>query len=434
MRGPVVVITANTEEADAIRRELGFFCPEDGSIPLYALPDWETLPYDNFSAHQDIVSDRLSTLSNLPGLKRGILIVPLTSLMHRLCPKEYVIGNSLMLKVGGKFQPDAMRRTLLSAGYQCVDSVHEHGEFAVRGAIMDIYPMGSDEPYRIDLFDDEIESLRIFDPETQRSLHKVESIHLLPGKEYPMNEAGISLFRSNFRNRFDADLRQCSVYQDISQGLHSAGIEYYLPLFFETVHTLFDYLPPGTLIVRTGDLQASGLRFWNDIKSRYEDRSHDRQRPILKPGELFLSPDEAFALLRDFPTIDVGGQDESGKAVSVDVARPPVIGLGNQTPLQALEAVIREHQSARILFCAESAGRRESLLELLKTISIVPAPVESWRGFLPRRIASASRSRLWIRGSCCRIRPACSSRKPRCSASASLSVVVGDVRRTIRNF
>jgi transcription-repair coupling factor (superfamily II helicase) len=169
-------------------------------------------------------------LSNLPGLKRGILIVPLTSLMHRLCPKEYVIGNSLMLKVGGHFQPDAMRRTLLSAGYQCVDSVHEHGEFAVRGAIMDIYPMGSDEPYRIDLFDDEIESLRIFDPETQRSLHKVESIHLLPGKEYPMNEAGISLFRSNFRNRFDADLRQCSVYQDISQGLHSAGIEYYLPL------------------------------------------------------------------------------------------------------------------------------------------------------------------------------------------------------------
>jgi len=380
--GPVVVITANTEEADAIRRELGFFCPDDGSIPMYALPDWETLPYDNFSAHQDIVSDRLSTLANLPGLKRGILIVPLTSLMHRLCPLEYVTGNSLMLKVGGQFQPDAMRRKLLSAGYQCVDSVHEHGEFAVRGAIMDIYPMGSEEPYRIDLFDDEIESLRIFDPETQRSLHKVESIHLLPGKEYPLDEAGISLFRNNFRNRFDADLRQCSVYQDISQGLHSAGIEYYLPLFFETSHTLLDYLPPGTLIVRTGDLQASGLRFWNDIKARYEDRRHDRQRPILKPGELFLSPDEAFALLRNFPTVEVGGQDDAGKAVTVDVSRPPEIGLGGHTPLQSLEIVVREHQSSRILFCAESAGRRESLLELLKTISISPAAVESWRGFL----------------------------------------------------
>lgn len=381
-RGPVIVVTANTEEADAIRRELGFFCPGPDSIPLFSLPDWETLPYDNFSAHQDIVSDRLSTLSNLPSLKRGILIVPLNSLMHRLCPKEYVLGNSLMLKVGGRFEPDEMRKTLLSAGYQCVDSVHEHGEFAVRGAIMDIYPMGSDEPYRIDLFDDEIESLRIFDPETQRSLHKVESIHLLPGKEYPMNDAGISLFRSNFRNRFDADLRQCSVYQDISQGLHSAGIEYYLPLFFDSVQTLFDYLPPGTLVVRTGDLETSGLRFWNDIKARYEDRSHDRQRPILKPGELFLSPDEAFSLLRDFPTVEVAYRDSAGKAIEVDVSRPPEISIGSNTPLQALESVIRDNKNSRILFCAESAGRRESLLELLKTISISPGHVDSWQGFL----------------------------------------------------
>jgi len=383
--GPVVVVTANTEEADAIRRELGFFCSSKHPIPLFALPDWETLPYDNFSAHQDIVSDRLSTLCHLPGLKKGILVVPLTSLMHRLCPKEYVIGNSLVLKVGGCFEPDAMRRTLLSAGYHCVDSVHEHGEFAVRGAIMDIYPMGSDEPYRIDLFDNEIESLRTFDPETQRSLQKVESIHLLPGKEYPMNEAGISLFRNNFRNRFDADLRHCSVYQDISQGLHSAGIEYYLPLFFDAVQTLFDYLPPCTLIVRTGDLQNSGLRFWNDIKARYEERSHDRQRPILKPGELFLSPDEAFALLRNLPTVDIAHREDTGRVHAVDVSRPPLIGLGSQTPLQALGNVIREHKNYRILFCAESAGRRESLLELLKTISIIPTPVDSWQTFLASR-------------------------------------------------
>ncbi len=267
--GPVVVVTANTEEADAIRRELGFFSPQNGSLPLFALPDWETLPYDNFSAHQDIVSDRLTTLSSLPDLNKGILVVPLTSLMHRLCPRSYVLGNSLQLQVGGEFEPETMRRRLQSAGYQCVDCVQEHGEFAVRGAIMDIYPMGAEHPYRIDLFDSEIESLRLFDPDTQRSLQRVDSIALLPGKEYPMNEAGISLFRSNFRNHFDVDLRQCSVYQDISQGLHSAGIEYYLPLFFDGTETLFDYLPRNTLVVRTGDLQASGLRFWNDIKTRH---------------------------------------------------------------------------------------------------------------------------------------------------------------------
>src|SRR3989338_3806467 len=225
--GIVMLVTANTEEAELVRRELGFFCPDRDAMPVHTLPDWETLPYDNFSAHQDIVSDRLNTLYHLPLLKRGILIVPVTSLMHRLTPREYVVGNSLMLKVGARFAPDVMRRNLLSAGYQCVDSVYEHGEFAVRGSIMDIFPMGSDVPYRIDLFDDEIESLRTFDPESQRSLEKVKQVQLLPGKEYPMNEAGISLFRSNFRNRFDVDLRQVSVYQDISQGLHSAVIEYY---------------------------------------------------------------------------------------------------------------------------------------------------------------------------------------------------------------
>ncbi len=381
-RGPVVVVTASTEEADAIRRELGFFCPQDGSLPLFALPDWETLPYDNFSAHQDIVSDRLSTLSSLPQLRKGILVLPVSSLMHRLCPRSYVLGNSLQLQVGGEFEPETMRRRLQSAGYQCVDSVHEHGEFAVRGAIMDIYPMGAEHPYRIDLFDSEIESLRLFDPETQRSLQKVDSIQLLPGKEYPMNEAGISLFRSNFRNHFDVDLRQCSVYQDISQGLHSAGIEYYLPLFFDAPETLFDYLPRDTLVVRTGDLQASGLRFWNDIKSRYEDRRHDRQRPILPPAELFLSPDEAFALLRQYPSVDVQSPAQADKTLTVDVAAPPAIGPSQQSPLQALERILKEHASHRVLFCAESAGRRESLLELLKSIGVQPAPVDSWTGFL----------------------------------------------------
>lgn len=382
-QGPVVLITANTEEADVLRRELGFFCAATEAATLHSLPDWETLPYDNFSAHQDIVSDRMSTLYHLPSLRRGVLIMPLTSLMHRLSPKEYVLGNSLMLKVGARFDIEPMRHNLLSAGYQCVESVYEHGEFAIRGSIMDIFPMGSDVPYRVDLFDDEIESLRTFDPESQRSLDKVTQIQLLPGKEYPMNEAGIAQFRSNFRNRFDVDLRQCSVYQDISQGLHSAGIEYYLPLFFDALQSVFDYLPENTLILRSGDLESSGQRFWSDIKNRFEDRRHDRQRPILNPSELFLSPDEAFARLREYPSIELHQESNTHKSHSVAVSRPPDLNAGAaQTPLLALQKLLSEHPRSRILFCAETAGRRESMLELLKTIKLNPHAVETWQEFL----------------------------------------------------
>ncbi|MES3008131.1 MAG: transcription-repair coupling factor [Pseudomonadota bacterium] len=381
--GVVMLITANTEEAELVRRELGFFCSQSDAIPVYTLPDWETLPYDNFSAHQDIVSDRLNTLYHLPLLARGILIMPMTSLMHRLTPREYVAGNSLVLKVGARFKPEIMRTNLLAAGYQCVDSVHEHGEFAVRGSIMDVFPMGSDVPFRIDLFDDEIESLRTFDPETQRSLEKVPNVQLLPGKEYPMTEAGISLFRSNFRNRFDVDLRQCSVYQDISQGLHSAGIEYYLPLFFEQLQSVFDYLPKRTLVLRSGDLEASGSRFWNDIKARFEDRNHDRQRPIVKPSELFLSPDEAFAGLRNYPGIELHVHGAGGRALEVDVLPPPQLNTGVQhNPLQTVQSLLLEHPQSRVLFCAESAGRRENMLELLKTINIAPVAIDSWEAFL----------------------------------------------------
>ena len=387
-QGVVVLVTASTEEADVVRREINFFCPDRKAVPMLALPDWETLPYDNFSAHQDIVSDRLNTLYHLPLLTRGILIVPITSLMHRLTPREYVAGNSLMLKTGARFETETMRRNLLAAGYHCVDSVYEHGEFAVRGSIMDVFPMGSDLPYRIDLFDDEIETLRTFDPESQRSLDKVEQIQLLPGKEYPINEAGISLFRNNFRNRFDVDLRKCSVYQDISEGLHSPGIEYYLPLFFDHVHSLFDYLPQNSLILRSGDLEAAGLRFWNDIKARYEDRRHDRQRPILEPSELFLSPDDAFARLRGYPSVELSTTPGS-RSLGTNVAPPPTLSSDDsQQPLHPLKALLAKEDQARVLFCAETAGRRESMLEVLKSIQVSPAPVESWQAFLasPQRL------------------------------------------------
>jgi transcription-repair coupling factor (superfamily II helicase) len=382
-QGTTVLITTNTEEAEVLRRELNFFNPNTQTTPVFTLPDWETLPYDNFSAHQDIISDRLSTLYHLSTLKKGILILPITSLMHRLTPREYVHGNSLVLEVRAKFDIETMRAQLTYAGYQCVDSVHDHGEFAVRGAIMDIFPMGSNVPYRVDLFDDEIETLRSFDPETQRSLEKVDSIQLLPGKEYPMNQAGISTFRNSFHSHFDVDARECSVYQDVSQGLHSAGIEYYLPLFFDGLQTLFDYLPEQTLILRSGELDAAALRFWEDIKLRYEDRRHDRKRPIIAPSELFLSPEEIFSQLRAFPTLDLHRHTSLSRTHSVDVRETPVLNSGVKTnPLQALQALLLEHPGQRVLFCAETAGRRESLLELLKSVNIAPTALHSWQEYL----------------------------------------------------
>ncbi|MGY8830475.1 MAG: transcription-repair coupling factor, partial [Pseudomonadales bacterium] len=211
-------------------------------LPVLHFPDWETLPYDLFSPHQDIISQRIAALYRLPELKHGVLVVPITTALHRLAPKRFLLGSSLVMQVSQQLDVNQMRGNLEAAGYRCVDTVYEHGEFAVRGALIDLFPMGSSQPYRIDLFDDEIETLRTFDPETQRSIDKVESIKLLPAREFPLEKKAVTDFRGRFRERFDVDFRRCPIYQDLSTGITPAGIEYYLPLFFEETATLFDYL------------------------------------------------------------------------------------------------------------------------------------------------------------------------------------------------
>lgn len=380
-QGPLLLVTGNSAEAEQARRELRFFLA-DTPVPVYLFPDWETLPYDNFSPHQDIISDRLDTLYHLPLLERGILIAPVNSLMHRLPPTSYVQSGSLVLATGNRFDIAAMREKLLHAGYQSVDSVYEHGEFAVRGAIMDIFPMGSSHPYRIDLFDDEIESLRVFDAETQRSTDRVENIRLLPGREYPLNQQGIEQFRKNFRERFDVDTRKCSLFQDISDGLNSPGVEYYLPLFFPTLATLFDYLPGNTLVVRSNQLEASAQRFWQDIAARYEDRRHDLQRPLLPPGEIFLPPDEVFAGMKPSAVVRLE-QATIGSAGDDTSAFPDLtVQATAQAPLQALQTFLDRHQEHRVLFCAESAGRREILLELLKPLALDIHASAGWQQYL----------------------------------------------------
>lgn len=388
--GPLLLICEDNESVEQLRRELRYFCAGSNTqgeqLDVFSLPDWETLPYDNFSPHQDIISDRLNALYHLPQLKQGILVVSITSLMHKLPPQKYISANSLVLNTGQELSITQIREQLVNAGYQSVDSVFEHGEFAVRGSIIDIYPMGSRFPFRIDLIGDEIETLRIFDPETQRSDHQVEQIRLLPGREYPLDAKGITAFRSEFRERFDLDLRQCPLYQDVSDGINSPGLEYYLALFFDELNSLFDFLPESTICCRIGDIKQSGDNFWKDIESRYEDRQIDRYRPILTPGEIFLPIDSVLSRLKQFRQISF---KDSRSAFDLQSTALPDLGSDSKLrkPFSAVRQFIADNGDQRVLFCAESAGRRETLLEILKQVDINPVSFEHWQEFVDARQA-----------------------------------------------
>ena len=291
-----------------------------------------------------------------------------------------ILRRSDPFRVGQVLNIEQLRAQLTLANYQAVDSVNEHGEFAVRGSIIDIFPMGSPLPYRLDLFDEDIDSIRTFDPETQRSLDTVESIRLLPGREYPLDRKSIEAFRARFRERFDVDLRQCPLYQDVGEGINSPGLEYYLPLFFEQLSSLFDFLPENAVIASSGDLSATGERFWRDIVSRHEDRQVDRYRPVLPPEELFLRPDAILQSLKRYRRIEMRAHERAHDFGSR--AMPDLAGnVHLQKPFTHLADFVAA-TPGRILFCAESAGRRENLLEILKQVNLRPAACEHWQDFL----------------------------------------------------
>ncbi|WP_101759606.1 transcription-repair coupling factor [Oceanicoccus sp. KOV_DT_Chl] len=377
-----LVICNDTASALRLEQELAFFASD---LDILHFPDWETLPYDNFSPHQDIISERLTTLHRLSQLEHGILVVPISTLMHRLLPSDYLHAHSLAINVGQQFNIDSMRLQLEANGYRCVNTVYEHGEFALRGSIMDIFPMGSPHPFRIDLLDDEIDTLRTFDPETQRTVEQVQQISLLPGKEFPLDEAGIKRFRDQWHQQFDVDHRRCPIYQDVSEGIAPAGIEYYLPLFFQQTSTLFDYLPATTMVTCTEGLEAAADQFWRDLHQRFEDRNIDPQRPLLNPSQLFIATEQLFAALKQYPRIILHRDALEAKAgnYNFDSQPPPFLSINAQAenPLIELESLIA-NADARILFCAESAGRRESLLELLQRHNIKPALFNSWQQFI----------------------------------------------------
>jgi len=377
-----LLLTADSQSAERLKEELAFFAPE---LPVLHFPDWETLPYDVFSPHQDIISQRISALYQLPELTHGVLVVPITTALHRLAPKRFLLGSSLVLDVGQKLDVEQMRLRLEAAGYRCVDTVYEHGEFAVRGALLDLYPMGSALPYRIDLFDDEIETLRTFDPENQRSIEKVDSVRLLPAREFPLKKESVTGFRARFRERFDVDFRRCPIYQDLSTGITPAGIEYYLPLFFDETSTLFDYLPDDTQVFSLPGIEQAAESFWKDVRNRYEERRVDPERPLLPPAELFMPVEDCFARLKLWPRVVASQEDlETGIGRERFPASPlPDLAIEARAsePLGALRRFLEEFPG-RVLFTAETAGRREVLLELLARLKLRPQEVDGWSGFL----------------------------------------------------
>ncbi len=400
---PILLVTHDTPAALKLEQELLSLVTNENEVTICLFPDWETLPYDTFSPHQDIISQRLATLHQLSRMKKGIVIVPVTTLVQRLAPKKYIEANSLIISKGDKKDLHRLRQELESSGYRCVDQVMEHGEFSARGAILDIFPMGSNSPFRLDFFDDEIDDIRLFDPENQRSSDKIDHINLLPAHEFPTDEAAISLFRSQYRALFKSSIDKESIYHQVSNGILPPGIEYYLPLFFEnaignelSTNTLCDYLAPNTLIAISGDLDKSLNQYWQDINYRYENRRYDPTRPLLPPEQLFLSHDALYSAIKPFARITIEFSTklenktdieikQKSSAIYYDVAELPDLTIDHKLkqPFELINTFIADKETpSKILFIAESQGRRESVLELLARDNIKPATFSSIEDFI----------------------------------------------------
>src|SRR5260370_39754193 len=289
-RGPLIVIAQSTREAETLSDEIRFFAGSGINIGVF--PDLETLHYDGFSAHPDITSGRLAALAELPRARKGVWLVAIDTLLQRVAPRSYVDAYSLKVHVGESLDLEALRAQLALAGYAAVTQVVAHGEFAVRGSLIDVFPMGSDTPYRIDLLDRDVDSIPRFDPDTQRSLDKLDQIDLLPSRETPLNPDAVREFRRRYRLPFTGDLSEQAIYPDVSTGVAPGGIEYFLPLFFERTSHLFEYLPPSSVVVDINDAASNCAQLWNGIVARHEQLRHDRHRPILDPAEIYLTPAE----------------------------------------------------------------------------------------------------------------------------------------------
>ena len=382
------IVTADAADAQRLLGELPFFEP---SLRCVLFPDWETLPYDNFSPHQDLISERLATLWRISQHRKedgaDVVLIPATTVLYRLAPPAFLAGYTFHFKQGQKLDEAALKAQLTMAGYAHVGQVVSPGEYAVRGSLIDLFPMGALQPYRVDVFDDEIDSIRVFDPDTQRSLYPVPEVRLLPGREFPMDEAARSKFRNRWRELLDGDPTRSRMYKDMGAGLATAGIEYYLPLFFDETATVFDYLPAESTLVLHDDLEAPFQRFWQDTKDRYRLLAGDPERPALAPDVLFLSSEQFYAQARRFAQLALRPVKEAAASAEVAAekaatayaefsALPDVSALrGSDEPLARLQAHIRRTPH-RVLLLAESAGRRESLLDFLRASGVQPVAMD----------------------------------------------------------
>jgi len=382
-QGFTLLIVADASQAQQLEQEIRFFL--DGEdLPVLHFPAWETLPYDQFSPHQDIVSERLATLNQLTALQRGILVLPVASLMNRLPPRSWLEANSLVIDPAQRISLSRLRQQLDGSGYRFVNTVFEHGEFAVRGSLVDIFPMGSKLPYRIDLLGDEIESIRTFDPESQRTVEKVVRISLLPAREFPLDAAAIHTFCNQWHEIFpERDAQRCPVYQDVSNGMAPPGIEYYLPLFFEknaTAH-LLEYMPGDCKIFIQENVEFVARQQWSDISRRFEEYGIDAYRPLLPPSSIFISVEEIFQKLKKYPQVYWCANSAKKKEHSVQELPLLSVNTRHEKPLQAVESFLNSYDKP-ILFSVESAGRREALHELLEKIHCQMEPIKTWNGFI----------------------------------------------------
>ncbi len=372
-----LLVVKDTQTALRLQTELETFLP--GLVHVF--PDWETLPYDSFSPHQDIISDRLAHLYRLPLLKNSITLVPVNTLLQRLTPNEFIQQHALLVKKGDRLSLEKLRLQLEKSGYRHVDQVMEHGEYANRGSLIDLFPMGSNQPYRIDFFDDEVDTIRQFDPENQRSTGEIDDIALLPAHEFPTDDLAIEQFRIRWRERFDARREVESIYQQVSSKTWPPGIEYWQPLFFEKTETLFDYLPKNTLLLTLGDVAESAETFLADATYRFEQRKVDPLRPLLAPHELWLRTDELFAGFKTLPQVqflDSAVEEDKSGYQNLSLTTLPYLGVNQQLkePMAALRQFVEQH-TGKVIFSVESQGRREALLDLLVRIKLRPLVVDS---------------------------------------------------------
>ena len=379
---PLLVLADDPRHADQLEAELRFFSA--GDFPVMHFVEWETLPWDSFSPHQDIISQRLLVLSQLPAMRRGVVVASSPALLQRLPPLDYVAARSLSLKSGQQLSHDSFTASLTAAGYLRVPQVSEHGEFAVRGSLIDVFPMGSREPVRIDFFDDEIESLRYFSPESQLSGDTMDAIDLLPAREVPLDDDAIREFRSRYRERFEGQPSRSRVYREVSEGIAHGGIEYYLPLFFDRTAGLVDYLPEECIVIRPDGLDGLLERAWDEIRERHGLCSLDPERPVLDPGETFADADSVVAELDRHHSIRYSAQSlAEGRGVhNLPTRMPPALKIEAryEDPAGPLMQFL-DGFDGRVLFTSDSAGRREQVHDMLSGRGLDLVRIDDWLGF-----------------------------------------------------